>query len=77
MPLYVITLAQTKRGKSDNINQMNTISGDFYLLIFYKWDRCLKINVTTLSEWMLTLNGFHSNFKRRDSQPVELESSCR
>ncbi len=34
-PLNVITYGQTK---SDNINQMITITGCFYLLSFSKWD---------------------------------------
>ena len=34
-PIYVITLGQTE---SDNINQMITINGDFYLVILSKWD---------------------------------------
>ena len=35
MPLNVMTLGKTK---SDNINQMITIIGDFYLVIFSKWN---------------------------------------
>ena len=34
-PLNVITLSQSK---SDNINQMITITDDFYLVFFSKWD---------------------------------------
>jgi len=34
-PLNVITLDQTE---SDNSNRMITITGDFYLVIFSKWD---------------------------------------
>ena len=35
MPLNVITVGQTK---IDNINRMITITDDFNLLIFSKWD---------------------------------------
>ncbi len=57
-PLNVITLGQTTR---DHINRMQTISDEFYLLIFSEWDKKSLIHLAVDNiNHVITLSGLHS-----------------